>query len=74
MRTKWFLIVTLIGPLLILAMMVIPALLATRGGKGAKIAIVDDSGVLEPALRDFASLRLRLRRDDRTRPGPPTSI
>lgn len=49
-KTKWFLVVTLIGPLLMIAMLVIPAAIASRGAAGAKIAIADDSGVLAPTL------------------------
>jgi ABC-2 type transport system permease protein len=49
-RTKWFVVVTLLGPLLMIAMLVIPAAIASRGAAGAKIAIADDSGTLAPVL------------------------
>jgi ABC-2 type transport system permease protein len=51
-RSKWFVIVTLLGPLLMIGMMVIPALIAIHGGSGAKIAIADDDGVLAKPLHD----------------------
>jgi ABC-2 type transport system permease protein len=49
-KTKWFLIMTLIGPIGMVAMIVIPALLASQGAAGAKIDIVDRSGKIGPAL------------------------
>lgn len=49
-RTKWFLIMTLLGPIGMVALIVIPALLADRGVAGAKIDLVDRSGKLAPGL------------------------
>jgi ABC-2 type transport system permease protein len=44
-RTKWFVIITAIGPIALIALMVTPVLLARAGG-GAKVAIVDHTGKL----------------------------
>jgi ABC-2 type transport system permease protein len=49
-RTKWFVIMTVIGPILMIALIVIPALLSTRGVSGAKVQIVDQSGALGAPL------------------------
>lgn len=49
-RSKWFVVMTLIGPLLMIALVVVPALLVGSGGKGAKIAIVDQTGKIGPLL------------------------
>ena len=51
-RTKWFVVVTLIGPILMVALVVIPAMIAGRSTTGAKVAIADDAGILAPQLRD----------------------
>lgn len=43
-RTKWFVIVTLLGPIAMVALIVVPAVLAAKSGKdGVRIAIVDDA-------------------------------
>ena len=52
-RTKWFLVMTILGPLLMIALIVIPVLLASTGATDAKIAIVDESGVLGHKLADL---------------------
>jgi ABC-2 type transport system permease protein len=49
-RTKWFAIVTLLGPLLMVGLIVIPVLLASNGTKGAKVAIADETGQLGDKL------------------------
>lgn len=51
-RSKWFVVMTVLGPLLMVGLIVIPALLAGTGGKGAKIAIVDETGKVAPLLAD----------------------
>ena len=43
-RTKWFVVMTVIGPILMIGLIVVPALLAGTGGKGAKVQIVDETG------------------------------
>lgn len=50
-RSKWFAIATLIGPIGIIAMIVIPALLASRGTEGTKVEIVDPTGQLAQPLK-----------------------
>ena len=54
-RTKGFVIGTVLGPLLMGAMMIIPAFAARAGGKPLKVAVLDRSGALQPAVE--AALR-----------------
>ncbi len=42
-RTKWFVVITILGPILLVGLIVIPALLAGRGSSGAKVEIIDQS-------------------------------
>ena len=49
-RTKWFVAMTILGPILMIAMIVVPVLLASRGTSGAKIEIADETGVLGKTL------------------------
>ena len=49
-RTKWFVAMTILGPILMLALIVIPAVLAGRGSSGAKVEIVDATGKLGEPL------------------------
>jgi ABC-2 type transport system permease protein len=49
-RTKWFVAMTVLGPILMIALIVVPVLLASRGTAGAKIQIADDTGVLGPKI------------------------
>jgi ABC-2 type transport system permease protein len=46
-RTKWFLAGTLLGPIFMVAMVVIPAVLAGRGGEGTKVDIIDQSAPVD---------------------------
>jgi ABC-2 type transport system permease protein len=55
-RTKWFVVITLIGPLLMVGLVVIPALIARHGASGAKVAIADDAGILAPELEQALAL------------------
>jgi ABC-2 type transport system permease protein len=48
-RTKWFVIGTLLGPVLMLALILVPALLAGAGADQNKVAIVDRSGAVSGA-------------------------
>jgi ABC-2 type transport system permease protein len=43
-RSKWFVVMTILWPLLMVAMIVVPALTAGRGFTGAKVEIADHSG------------------------------
>jgi len=40
-RTKWFIISTVLGPIFLIGITILPAVLATRGG-GARVALVDE--------------------------------
>jgi ABC-2 type transport system permease protein len=51
-RTKAFVIGTILGPLLMSAMMIIPALAARSSGKPLRVAVLDASGVLQPAVEE----------------------
>jgi ABC-2 type transport system permease protein len=55
-RTKWFLAMTLLGPVFMIALIVIPAVIATKGGKGARIEIVDKTGQLAAPLIKLVSV------------------
>ncbi len=49
-RSKWFVVMTIIWPLLMVAMIVVPALIAGSGFTGAKVEILDHSGKLAQPL------------------------
>jgi ABC-2 type transport system permease protein len=49
-RTKWFVVMTALGPFLMVGLIVIPTVLASRGSDGAKVDIIDQTGKLGPAL------------------------
>lgn len=49
-RSKWFVVMTLLGPIFMVALVVIPALIATRGTAGARIEIIDHTNTIAPAL------------------------
>jgi ABC-2 type transport system permease protein len=51
-RSKWFVVITLLGPIGMVAMVLVPALIAGQGADGAKVEIVDRSGVIGPPLFD----------------------
>lgn len=44
-RSKWYIAMTLLGPILMIAIILVPSLFASNG-EGAKVEIVDRSGVL----------------------------
>jgi ABC-2 type transport system permease protein len=48
-RSRWFVVITLLAPLGIVAMVLLPALLLSSG-EGAKVEIIDHSGVLAEPL------------------------
>ena len=55
-RTKWFVAMTILGPILMIALIVVPVLFASRGTNGAKIEIADETGVLgKPLIDAFAT-------------------
>lgn len=43
-RSKWFVVMTILWPVLMVGMIVVPALLGGQGTEGAKVAIIDRSG------------------------------
>jgi ABC-2 type transport system permease protein len=51
-RSRLFVITTVLGPIGMIALVVVPALLIGRGVAGSKVDIVDRSGVLAQALSD----------------------
>jgi ABC-2 type transport system permease protein len=56
-KSKWFVVMTLIGPIGMIAMIVIPALIARGSTVGTKVDIVDRSGVLARPLADALEKR-----------------
>ena len=54
-RTKWFLVMTLLGPFVMVGLIVIPAILASRGTEGAKVDIIDQTGKLGSAVATILS-------------------
>jgi ABC-2 type transport system permease protein len=54
-RTRGFVIGTILGPLLMGAMMIVPALAARSGGKPLRVAVLDGTGTLRGAVE--AALR-----------------
>ena len=57
-RTKWFAIVTLLGPILMIAVVLVPALLARAADTAARVHIVDHSGrVAAPLVAGLRALR-----------------
>ncbi len=53
--TKWFVLMTLLGPVFMVALVVVPALIASKGTAGARIEIIDHTG----EVGDVLALRLR---------------
>jgi ABC-2 type transport system permease protein len=49
-QSKWFVAMTLLGPIFMVALVVVPALLAGRGAAGTRVEIIDRSGKLAEAL------------------------
>jgi ABC-2 type transport system permease protein len=49
-RSRWFVIMTVLWPFLMVGMIVLPALLAGRGTAGAKVEVADRSGMIGDAI------------------------
>ncbi|HTJ45220.1 MAG TPA: ABC transporter permease [Kofleriaceae bacterium] len=67
-RTKWFAITTAIGPIFMIALLVVPVLLARLGGT-TKLAVVDHSGQMADSLRrtlPASDWEITIRTDDPT--------
>ena len=43
-RSKWFIVMTLLWPVLMVGMLIVPALIGGQGTEGAKVRIIDKSG------------------------------
>ena len=74
-RTKGFVIGTVLGPLLMAGMMIVPALAARSGSKPLKVAVLDATG----ALREPVEVALRAARFDGkarfdVQPGPGPAV
>jgi ABC-2 type transport system permease protein len=63
-RTRSFVIATVLGPVLMAAMMIVPMIMATRSGKPLRVAVLDTTGSLQVAAE--AALRAA-RFDDKAR-------
>ena len=51
-RTKWFVIATVLGPVGMIALIIVPALLARNSGNGVQLRIIDQSGQMGPILQE----------------------
>jgi len=62
LRSRWFIVTTILGPLLLIGAMAVPVLIASSGGNfGARIALVDDSSGVGPSLSaDLSGLGWRV--------------
>lgn len=58
-KTKWFVIITLLGPIFMVALVVLPAVISAKSSRGARIDIVDHTGVLGDRMAET----LRKKRD-----------
>lgn len=67
-RSKWFVIMTLLWPVFMLGMIIIPALLGGQGTEGAKVSIIDKSDV---DLGSTMSFELTLLQKWKTEVVPP---
>ncbi len=56
-KSKWFVVMTLLGPIFMVALVVIPAVISVRGTSGARVEIIDKSGQIGEPLA--AKLRAR---------------
>lgn len=45
-KSKWYTAMTLLGPVFMIALIVVPALIAMKTGKGARVEVIDHSGSL----------------------------
>jgi ABC-2 type transport system permease protein len=64
-RTKMFIIMTILGPVIMVALTVVPALLfSMKAGEATRIAIIDQTGKLYERVQDSI-----LRGDEKSKPG-----
>ena len=45
-KTKWFIVITLLGPLFMVALVVVPTVLQVKSSSGARVEVIDHSKVL----------------------------
>jgi ABC-2 type transport system permease protein len=66
-KSKWFIVATLVAPLVLIALAVLPALLAMFAFESSErtIVVVDETGVLFPRLAELSSEAHRLVEADR---------
>ncbi|HEY3121741.1 MAG TPA: ABC transporter permease [Vicinamibacteria bacterium] len=70
-RSKAFLIATIVAPLLMSGMILVPALMATRRGNALRLAVLDASGGLGPAVEaQIARVEVNGERRFRLQPAP----
>ncbi len=64
LRSRWFIVATILGPLLLIGAMAIPVLIASAAGPGgARVVLVDaDSGVADKLTSDLAAIGWRVTR------------
>jgi ABC-2 type transport system permease protein len=56
-RSKWFAVITLLGPIGMVAMVLVPSLLAANG-EGAKVEIIDQTGLIaRPLSENLAAVK-----------------
>jgi ABC-2 type transport system permease protein len=58
-KSKWFIVMTVIWPILMVGMMIVPALLGGQGTEGAKVHIVDKTGVVGDQLAFNVGLTMK---------------
>lgn len=56
-KTKWFVMVTLLGPVMMVALVVVPVVLGRVGDQSARVQLVDHSGTLAEPLRAALAAR-----------------
>lgn len=55
-KSKWYIVMTVLGPVFMVALIVIPALIAAKTGRGARVEIIDHSHVLGPKIVELGEL------------------
>jgi ABC-2 type transport system permease protein len=58
-RTKWFIVMTLLWPVLMVGMLVVPALIGGQTTAGAKVVIIDQTGELAGPMKFELSVLLK---------------
>ena len=55
-KSKWYIAMTVLGPVFMVALIVIPAMIATKSGKGARVEIIDHSREIGPKIAQAGQL------------------